>query len=63
MAPSGERFLEPDLSDGPCPRCGHRELELIYKMTRSGRPTVALLGCVRCRYTYQVVFGATSVSD
>jgi hypothetical protein len=40
--------------EGPCPRCA-RPLRAIHTVSQYGRPSVALLGCERCRYTCQTV--------
>ncbi len=46
------RFLGPESVESPCPRCGW-QLRAIHRVSQYGHQTVALLECVRCRYTCQ----------
>ena len=54
MASNSDGFLGPDSIERPCPRCG-RSLSAIHTVSQYGRPSLALLECVRCRYSCQAV--------
>ena len=54
MDPRDDRISGSSSLEGPCPRCG-QPLKAIHTVSQYGRPSVALLECVRCRYTCQTV--------
>lgn len=54
MDPQEQGLLGASSIEGPCPRCG-RLLKAIHTVTQYGHPSVALLQCLRCRYTCQTV--------